>query len=63
MNREELNIQIDERKREKRFKAIEIDERNILLEKTKNLDFYQQLVVEKGIRFARGLVKSRKKQK
>ena len=60
LNPEELNIQMEERKNEKRFRAIEVDERNILAEKTRNLDFYQRMVVEKGIRFARNIVKSRK---
>ena len=45
---------------EKTTKQIEVDQIEILMEKTLNLDFYQRKVVEKGINYARRVVKSLK---
>ena len=62
LNPEELDIQSEKETKEKCFKPIELDERKILLEKTRRLDFFQKKVVEKGIQMARNIVKSRKKK-
>ena len=58
LNPEDLSFEPTVKALEKRFKAIEVEERTILLQKTRNLDFYQRKVVEKGIQYARSLVKS-----
>ena len=47
-------------KHERIYKPIEIDEKGILLEKTRKLDFFQRKVVERGISYCRDLIKSRK---
>ena len=62
LNPEELDIISEKTAKEKFFKPIDIDERKILLDKTRRLDFYQKKVVEKGIRMARIISKSRKKK-
>ena len=41
------------------YRPIEIDAMEDLLEKTRNLDFYQRVVIHKGIDFARKVVKAR----
>ena len=46
--------------REKNFKAMELDDFEVLLEKSRRLDYYQRKVVEKGIQYARSIVKSLK---
>ena len=56
----EIDLQTEKKSYEKQFKPIEIEERSILLEKTRQLDFYQRKVVERGIQYARNLVKSSK---
>ena len=48
------------RKLEKKHKPIELDELGSLQSRTRNLDFYQRKVIEMGIKFARGVVKSLK---
>ena len=58
LNPDDLTIQEEKKTSERQFKLIEIEERSILLEKTRKLDYYQKKVVEKGIRYARNLVKS-----
>ena len=52
LNSEELDIQSEKTTKEKYFKPIDLDERQILLDKTRKLDFYQKTVVEKGIQMA-----------
>ena len=47
---------------EKNYHRIEVDEERILLEKTRQLDFYQRKVIEYGISYARRLVKARKEK-
>ena len=42
---------------EKCYRPIEIDNLEILMEKSKNLDFFQKKVIEKGIHYARDVVK------
>ena len=44
---------------EKEFRPIEVRPLNVLREHTRNLDFYQRKVMEIGVRYAKGLVKSR----
>ena len=48
---------------EKSFKTINIDNIDILLEKTRKLDYYQKKVVEIGIHYARDVVKATKSGK
>ena len=48
------------RKVEKTHKPIELDDIGVLKEKTRKLDFFQKKVIEKGIKFARAVVKSLK---
>ena len=48
------------KKAEKTYKQIEVDEIQVLEEKTMNLDFYQLKVIERGINYARRVVKSLK---
>ena len=62
LNPEYLGIQEENGCIEKCFKPIEIDEKSVLLEKTKNLDFFQRKVVERGISYSRELVKSLKEK-
>ena len=44
---------------EKQFRQIRINDIDVLIQKTRNLDVYQKTVVERGIRYPRNLVKSR----
>ena len=57
---DELNIQSERATFEKRFKPIEVDERSLLLEKIRQLDFYQRKVIKRGIQYARKVTKSLK---
>ena len=43
---------------EKIYRPIQVDELSVLNKKTRQLDFYQRKVIEKGIRYAREVVKS-----
>ena len=58
LNPDFLNLQNEKQVGERQFKPIEVDDINILCEKTRKLDFHQRKVVEKGINYARCLVKS-----
>ena len=62
LNPDDLSIQEEKKGFEKQFKPIEVDDLSILREKTRTLDFYQKKVVEKGIQYARLLVKSLKQK-
>ena len=62
LNPDELHLTETSRKYEKVYRLIEIDEIDILREKTRNLDFYQRKVIEKGIQFSRKIVKSLKEK-
>ena len=53
LNPDDLDINVEDSTAEKQFKPIEIDEKSVLLEKTRNLDFYQRKVIEKGIKYCR----------
>ena len=53
-----LNNNKDSNKIEKSYRPIKVDDLNILNSKTRQLDFYQRKVIERGIRFARDVVKS-----
>ena len=57
---EMLEAELRNNVKEKTFKAMEIDHIDVLLEKTRNLDYYQRKVVEVGIRYARNIIKSMK---
>ena len=59
----DLGIEVLEENRiqvEKGFRMINLDETNILLEKTRKLDYHQRKVVEIGIHYARTVVKALK---
>ena len=60
LNPEYLGIEDQNSNVEKSFRPIEIDEKGVLLNKTKGLDFYQRKVIERGISYCRELVKSLK---
>ena len=62
LNPDDLDIETEKKIPEKQFKPIELDEKGVLLEKTKNLDFFQRKVVEKSIKYSRQLVKSLKEK-
>ena len=62
LNPEDLDIQVEKTTKERFFKPIDLDETKVLWKKTRSLDFYQRKVVEKGIRMARSIVKSRKEK-
>ena len=47
-------------KTETAYKLVEIDTMDVLMEKTRKLDYYQKKVVEIGIRYAKSVVKSLK---
>ena len=57
---EALESEVKKKNNEKSIKHFELDDLQILMEKTKNLDFYQAKVVEKAIAYSRRLVKSLK---
>ena len=59
-NLEAFEEESKRKKVEKTYKPINIDQIDILMEKTSKLDFYQRKVVEKGIKYARSIVKSLK---
>ena len=44
LNPEDLDIQDERKGSEKQFKPIEVENRDVLIEKTRNLDFYQKKV-------------------
>ena len=46
-------------KQEKKYRPIEVDNLDVLLKKTRSLDFYQRVVIHKGIEFSRKVVKAR----
>ena len=48
-----------EKNKEKTYRPIEVEEMDILLEKTRQLDFYQRAVVHRGIHFARKVAQAR----
>ena len=58
LNPEELGLKENSTNFEKVYRPIELDDIHILREKTRNLDFYQRKVIEKGIQFSRKIVKS-----
>ena len=60
LNIEELEDEIRKKNLENNYRAMEVDDMCILLEKSKALDYYQRKVMEIGIRYARGIVKSMK---
>ena len=60
LNPDELGFTESRAQHEKIYRPIEIDNMEILREKTRNLDFYQRKVIEKGISFSRKIVKSLK---
>ena len=60
LNPEDMDLQAEKVSYEKQFRPIEMDTMEDLLRKTRNLDFYQRQVIEKGIRYSRDLVKSLK---
>ena len=55
---EELNLREETVRHEKVYRLIEIDQIDVLKEKTRNLDVDQKKVIEKGIQFSRKIVKS-----
>ena len=55
---EALEEEVKKKSNEKSFKAFELDNMETLMEKTRNLDYYQRKVLEIGIRYARNIVKS-----
>ena len=55
---EALEQEVKKKSIEKTYKAIELDEMEVLMEKTRKLDYYQKKVLEVGIRYARNVVKS-----
>ena len=57
LNPEELGLKENSTNFEKVYRPIELDDIHILREKTRNLDFYQRKVIEKGIQFSRKIVK------
>ena len=57
LNPDGLNKEVA--KQIKTYRPIEIDAIEVLLAKTRNLDFYQRVVIHKGIDFARKVVKAR----
>ena len=50
----------NDNKLEKSYRPIKVDDLDILKQKTRNLDYFQRKAVERGIRYARDVVKSRK---
>ena len=62
LNPDELGFTESRAQHEKIYRPIEIDNMDILREKTRNLDFYQRKVIEKGIAFSRKIVKSLKEK-
>jgi hypothetical protein len=60
LNPDELGLTEKPGRPERIYRAIEIDDMKVLREKTRNLDFHQQKVIEKGIQFSRKIVKSLK---
>ena len=60
LNPDDINIHEEKKVKDTQFRPIEIDSMKELLSKTRNLDFYQKKVVEKGINYARNLVKALK---
>ena len=55
---EALESEVKKKNTEKAHRKIDLDELDILLEKTRKLDFYQSKVVETAIKYSRNLVKS-----
>ena len=62
LNPEELNLTETSPKHEKVYRQIELDEINVLKEKTRKLDFCQKKVIERGVKFSRQVVKSLKEK-
>ena len=56
-------VQESNAKYEKSFRTINLDSIDILLEKTRKLDYYQKKVVEIGIHYARDVIKAVKSRK
>ena len=57
---EAMESEVRNKTTEKTTANIDLDDLNVLLNKTRNLDFYQSKVVESAIRYSRSLVKSLK---
>ena len=55
-----LDTDVRRKKFEKTYRTIDVDNIEVLLEKTRKLDYFQKKVVEIGIRYARNLVKALK---
>ena len=60
LNPDELGLTEKRVQHERIYRPIEIDNINILRQKTRKLDFYQRKVIEKGIKFSRQMVKGLK---
>ena len=55
---EALEEEVKKKSFEKTYKVMDIDDMEVLMEKTRNLDYYQRKVLEVGIRYARNIVKA-----
>ena len=60
LNPDKLGLTEKRLQNEKIYRPIEIDDINILREKTRKLDFYKKKVIEKGMKFTRQVVKALK---
>ena len=57
---EALEQEVRKKANEKTYKTIELDSMDILMEKTRKMDYYQRKVLEVGIRYARNIIKATK---
>lgn len=59
LNLDDKEILTNQVKIERHFQPVIVDDIDILIYKTRNLDFYQKKVIERGISYAREKIKSR----
>ena len=55
---EALEEEVKKKSKEKTYRPIDLDDIEVLMEKTRKLDYYQRKVTEVGIRYARNIVKA-----
>ena len=62
LNPDDLDLPESLKTHSKQFQAIELDEKNVLLDKTRKLDKFQKKVIDRGVQYSRLLVKSLKQK-